>query len=147
MKCPGCGKDIDESRFPGGLAYCPYCGQELKVSQEGEQMLFCPYCGQKLSEPASFCPHCGKRLVLAEAKLARLKVIKDFMERTAKPIARLIKTARNPFSRKRKIGKLYQQWAEYASLPPEEIPPTDVPKEVPAEDKTKKDDSDTSESA
>lgn len=30
MKCPNCGKDIEEKR---GISYCPYCGQSLEARE------------------------------------------------------------------------------------------------------------------
>lgn len=139
MKCPSCDRDIDESVFPPGLAYCPFCGQELKpVSEDKAQLLFCPYCGQRLSDQTTFCPHCGKKLILAETKLDIHDIQqmgKDFIEKKAKPIAKAI---RNKFGRERKTRKLYQQWAEYDALPPEEIPSMDTLKQMSAEKKIKK---------
>ena len=46
----------------------------------------------------------------------------DFMENTAKPLAKKIK---NIFGRERKMQKLYKQWAQFSDLPPEEIPSID----------------------
>jgi len=134
MKCPSCGKDIDESRFSPDLTYCPYCGQDLKAVGETGRLLFCPYCGQELSAQTNFCPHCGKKLTLAEKPTGQLRG-KAFIERTAKPIAKAI---RNTFGRERKIRKLYNQWAEYAQLPPDEIPSMDTLREMSADEKTKK---------
>jgi uncharacterized Zn finger protein (UPF0148 family) len=94
MKCPHCGNEIDESRFPAGLSFCPYCGDSLPAGeQEEDKLLFCPYCGQELFARTMYCPHCGKELAPAEA------------------------TA----SKDRKIKKLYKQWAEHSDLPPEEL--------------------------
>ena len=45
----------------------------------------------------------------------------------AKP---LVKKIRNSFGRERKIKKLYEQWAEYSELPPEEIPTIDDLKQM-----------------
>ena len=139
MKCPSCDRDIDESVFPPGLAYCPFCGQELKLASEDKaRLLFCPYCGQRLADQTHFCPHCGKKLILAETKLDIHDIQqmgKDFFEKKAKPIAKAI---RNKFGRERKMRKLYQQWAEYDALPPEEIPSMDTLKQMSAEKKIKK---------
>jgi predicted amidophosphoribosyltransferase len=134
MKCPSCAKDIDESRFSLTLVYCPYCGQELKAAGEAGRLLFCPYCGQELSAQTNFCPHCGKELLPAE-KPAWQPRGKAFIERTAKPIAKAI---RNTFGRERKIRKLYQQWAEFSNLPPEEIPSMDDLREMSDEKRSKK---------
>lgn len=110
MKCPNCGKDL--SAFSQGSAYCPYCGQALG-DQDTNRLLFCPYCGQELTAAAEFCPHCGKNLVPAKAKPPFRP------ERVAVTIARSIK---GRFGRERKIKKLFQHWAEYDQLPPEEVP-------------------------
>ncbi|MEE8194426.1 MAG: zinc ribbon domain-containing protein [Dehalococcoidales bacterium] len=110
MKCPNCSKDL--SAFSQGSAYCPYCGQALG-DQDTNRLLFCPYCGQELSAPADFCPHCGKNLVPTKAKPPFRP------ERVAATIARSLK---GRFGRERKIKKLFQHWAEYDQLPPDEIP-------------------------
>jgi DNA-directed RNA polymerase subunit RPC12/RpoP len=134
MKCPSCGKDIDESRFSKDLTYCPHCGQDLKAAGETGRLLFCPYCGQELSAQTNFCPNCGKKLLLDEKPTGRLRA-KAFIERTAKPIAKAI---RNTFGRERKVRKLYKQWAEFSNLPPEEIPSMDNLRDISVEKKTKK---------
>lgn len=110
MKCPSCGKDL--SAFAQGSAYCPYCGRALG-GQDTNRLLFCPYCGQELLVQADFCPHCGKNLAGSGAKPSLRP------ERVAATIARSLK---GRFGRERKIKKLYQHWAEYDQLPPEEIP-------------------------
>ncbi len=131
MKCINCNREIDRSQFPDDLAYCPYCGQEMGAASIGIKFQFCPYCGKKLSEQSSFCPHCGKKLMNAEAKsslsdIHSLRDVqqagKDFIDNTAKPLA---KKVRNMFGRERKIKKLYEQWAEFSDLPPEEVPTID----------------------
>ena len=124
MKCPSCGKVIDESRFSADLTYCPHCGQDMKTASNARRLQFCPYCGQKLSAQTNFCPQCGKKLILEEQPTKR-KIYQTsiaFIERTTKPIAKAI---RDTFGRERKIRKLYEQWAEFSSLPPEEIPSMD----------------------
>ncbi len=110
MKCPNCDKDL--SAFSQGSAYCPYCGQALG-GQDTNRLLFCPYCGQELTATADFCPHCGKNLAPTKAKPPFRP------ERVAVTIARSIK---GRFGRERKIKKLFQHWAEYDQLPPDEIP-------------------------
>ena len=130
MKCQSCGKDIDKSAFPGELVFCPYCGDKLNTGK----MQFCPYCGQKLEAAANFCPHCGKKLASATTKTGGTggEESKDFLEDAAKSIARGI---RNTFGRERKVRKLYQQWAEFSDLPPEEVPSIDELKKISAEEK------------
>ena len=128
MKCQSCGKEIDRSAFPGELTFCPYCGGKLSEAT----MQFCPYCGQKLEAQANFCPHCGKKLASAGVKAGGEE--KDFLEDTARSIAKKI---RNSFGRERKIRKLYQQWAEFSDLPPEEVPTVDDLRQMSAEEKAK----------
>ena len=89
MRCPGCGKNIDESILPPPLTYCPYCGQNLKASSTErviEGILFCPYCGKELPGKVSFCPYCGAEL----AKYITIDYDKlkegESTERGAKPI-------------------------------------------------------------
>ncbi len=135
MKCPGCGKEIDESRFPGGLAYCPYCGQELNTAQAEEQLMFCPYCGQELTQPAKFCPHCGRNLAPSGARSTpkdTAKMLNDIATSVAGRVKLIAKATKGRFGQERKLKKLYQQWTEYASLPPEEVPPTLVSKQEPS---------------
>ena len=136
MKCLNCSREIDKSLFPEDLAFCPYCGQEMGSASIGIKLQFCPYCGKKLTEQTSFCPHCGKKLLSTEPKssiygIHDLKDIqqagKDFIDNRAKP---LVKKIRNSFGRERKIKKLYEQWAEYSELPPEEIPTIDDLKQM-----------------
>jgi len=131
VKCPNCGRDIDKSAFAPGLTYCPYCGYNLQSSSEGaetDRMLFCPYCGQELISQANFCHHCGKKLMPTEKKFPGRQKGKHLLERTAKPVAKAI---RGTSGQKRKIRKLYKQWAEYAELPREEIPPPETLREMP----------------
>jgi DNA-directed RNA polymerase subunit RPC12/RpoP len=141
MKCLNCSREIDKSHFPEDLAYCPYCGEEMGSASIGIKFQFCPYCGKKLSEQTSFCPHCGKRLLDTESKsgifdIHSLKDVqqsgKDFIDNTAKPLA---KKVRNLFGRERKIKKLYEQWAEFSELPPEEVPTIDDLKQMSAAEK------------
>ena len=128
MKCQSCGKEIDRSVFPGELTFCPYCGDKLSEAK----MQFCHYCGDKLEAAANFCPRCGKKLSAVKAKEGGEE--KDFLEDTAKTIARKI---RNTFGHERKIKKLYQQWAEFSDLPPEEVPTIDELKRISAEEKAR----------
>ena len=130
MKCPSCNKDIDESIFSPDLTFCPYCGEKLEVTG----LQFCPYCGQKLTIRSSFCPHCGKKLAFAEGKADGEQLVKDFIQEKAKTAAKAI---RNTFGRERKIKKLYQQWAEFSNLPPEEVPTIEELKKMSAEEKAK----------
>ncbi|MFH1662751.1 MAG: zinc ribbon domain-containing protein [Chloroflexota bacterium] len=145
MKCLNCSREIDKSLFPEDLTYCPYCGQEMGSASIGEKLRFCPYCGKKLTDQTSFCPHCGKKLVSVGAKggkhdIHSLEDIQqagmDFIDKTAKPIAKKI---RNTFGRERKVRKLYQQWAEFSNLPPEEIPSIEELKNMSAEEKARED--------
>jgi predicted amidophosphoribosyltransferase len=140
MKCPSCGKVIDESRFTADLTYCPHCGQDIKAAGDASRLQFCPYCGQKLTTQTNFCPQCGKKLTLekpsAERTICRTSIA--FIERTTKPIAKAI---RSTFGRERKIRKLYEQWAEFSSLPPEEIPSMDDLKDKSSEKKERDQDS------
>ena len=155
MKCLNCSREIDKSLFPENLAFCPYCGQEMGFASIGVKLQFCPYCGKKLTEQTSFCPHCGKKFLSAEPKsgiysIHDLKDIqqagKDFIDNKAKPLARKV---RNAFGRERKIKKLYEQWAEYSELPPEEIPSIDDLKQMSDTEKARQhkpvDDSDEEE--
>ena len=125
MKCPHCGNEIDESRFPAGLSFCPYCGDSLPAGeQEEDKLLFCPYCGQELFAHTQYCPHCGKELAPAtapspaaadaDADAPKLHETKEFIGRAASSI-------KGTFSKDRKIKKLYKQWAEHSDLPPEEL--------------------------
>ena len=142
MKCQNCGKEIDGSLFSPDLTYCPYCGQEMRAAGEAGRLQFCPYCGQKLLAQTNFCPHCGKKLLPAETKPAGEQTYKDLIEEKAKLVEEKAKTVakaiRNTFGRERKIRKLYKQWAEFAELPPEEIPSMDTLKQMSAEEKAKK---------
>jgi len=125
MRCPHCGRDIDESTFPPPLSYCPYCGQNL-ISTEGasESMHFCPHCGKELPGRVSFCPYCGGEVARRiTAPYARPEDIEP-TERRAIPIV-------EPPEQKKKSGKLYKQWMKFANLPPEATPSTETPKEKP----------------
>lgn len=130
MKCLNCGKDIDESHFPSGLAYCPYCGQDLASSREGpdtDRLLFCPYCGQELIGRTNFCPHCGKELLLPSKAPAGKHEAMELIGHAAD-------TIKSTFGQERKLKKLYKQWSEHAGLPDEEIPALlETAREVPAE--------------
>jgi predicted RNA-binding Zn-ribbon protein involved in translation (DUF1610 family) len=136
MQCPNCGRNIDESLFPESLAFCFYCGQDLKpVSHETERLDFCPYCGRELPEQTSFCPHCGKQLKVNEKRLSAQKLSKVFLERATRP---LIKAVRDAFSSEKKTRKLFQQWSEYAELPPKEVPSMEALREMPEGMETKR---------
>ena len=54
---------------------------------------------------------------------------KDLIDNTAKPLA---KKVRSVFGRERKVKKLYEQWAQFSELPPEEVPSIDELKEMSA---------------
>jgi len=130
MRCPNCGKDIDESLFLPPLTYCPYCGQNLEASgreQASKEILFCPYCGKELSGKVNFCPYCGrevaKRITTREEEQEASKPA-DFR---AKPIKSIIKI---PISMRRQ-DKLYKQWTKYADLPPEDVPSGEIPRDMP----------------
>ena len=137
MKCPSCNKDIDESIFSPDLTFCPYCGEKLEVTG----LQFCPYCGQKLTTRSNFCPHCGKKLSLSDRRPDGEQLVKDFIQEKAKTVEEKAKTAakaiRNTFGRERKIKKLYQQWAEFSNLPPEEVPTIEELKKMSAEEKAR----------
>ena len=143
MKCLNCSREIDKSLFPEDLTYCPYCGEEMGSASIGVKLQFCPYCGKKLTEQTSFCPHCGKKLFSIESKggmpdIHNLKDIqqtgKDFIANTAKPLA---KKVRSVFGRERKVKKLYEQWARFSELPPEEVPSIDELEEMSAAKKAR----------
>ena len=143
MKCLNCSREIDKSLFPEDLTYCPYCGEEMGSASIGVKLQFCPYCGKKLTEQTSLCPHCGRKLFSIESKggmpdIHNLKNIqqagKDFIDNTAKPFA---KKVRSVFGRERKVKKLYEQWAQFSELPPEEIPSIDELKEKSVAEKTR----------
>jgi len=135
MKCLNCSREIDKLLFLEDLTYCPYCGEEMGSASIGVKLQFCPYCGKKLTEQTSFCPHCGKKLFPIDSKggmpdIHKLKDIrqagKDLIDNTAKPLA---KKVRSVFGRERKVKKLYEQWAQFSELPPEEVPSIDELKE------------------
>lgn len=126
MRCPHCGRDIDESTFPPPLSYCPYCGENLSGTEEAtEGMLFCPHCGKELPGRVNFCPYCGGEI--ARRITAPPHMLEDSQpaEYRAKPIIEV------PPERKKKIDKLHKQWMKYANLPPEAAPSTETPKEKP----------------
>jgi len=127
MKCPHCSKDIDESLFHSPLIYCTYCGSNLKVSDtEGAtEVVFCPHCGEELPSKVNFCPYCGVELTTPTTiRYDKQKVTKP-IEHRAKPIIA------SPPEQKRKADKLYKEWMKYANLPPEAIPSTGAPKDMP----------------
>lgn len=126
MRCPHCGRDIDESLFQPAPAYCPYCGQNLG-STEGasESMHFCPHCGKELPGRVNFCPYCGEEVARrTTTPYPGLEGIEP-AERRAKPIIE------PPPEQKKKTAKLYKQWMKYSNLPPEAIPSTETPREMP----------------
>lgn len=139
MKCPGCGQVIDETRFSADLTFCPHCGQNIKEARDTGRPQFCPYCGQKLETLTNFCPNCGKKLITAEKPAGHPAGGDTFIERTTKPIAKAI---RNTFGRERQIRKLYQQWAEFSNLPPDEVPSMDELRGMSATRKEREQDSD-----
>jgi DNA-directed RNA polymerase subunit RPC12/RpoP len=119
MKCSVCGKDIDRSRFPSNITFCPFCGDELHNAREDNAMQFCPYCGEKLIIQASFCSHCGKKLMTMDGNISLKKMdARTFIENAAKPV---VKSIKENLGSERKMKKLYKQWVEYSSLPPEQI--------------------------
>ena len=136
MKCPACGNNIDQERFSADLAFCPFCGDDIKAAAAKSHLAFCPYCGQKLDELTNFCPNCGKKLAAQDkpnkAPAAEHSLAESFIERTAKP---LVKSIRSSFGRERQIKKLYQQWAEFSDLPEEAIPSMDDLHEMSASQK------------
>jgi primosomal protein N' len=136
MKCPACGNVIDKARFSSDLTYCPHCGQDIKAAADTSRLHFCPYCGQKLASLTNFCPHCGKKLIL-EKKPAGHHARESLIERTAKPITKVI---RNTFGRERQIRKLYKQWAEFSNLPQEEIPSMEDLRDMSPPEKERKQD-------
>ena len=137
MKCYGCGREIDESRFPSGLGFCPYCGQEIKPAAEAGRLQFCPYCGKKLEALTNFCPHCGKRLI-QEEKTGEQTVYETKVKQGLSTAAKAIK---NTFRCEGQRKRLYRQWAEFSNLPPEEIPSNGELKRMSAARKDKKQDS------
>ena len=143
MKCLNCNREIDKSLFSENLTYCPYCGQEMGSASIGEKLQFCPYCGKKLTEQTNFCPHCGKKLSLTIGKADGEQLVKDFIVEKAKTVEEKAKTVakaiRNTLGRERKIKKLYQQWADFSDLPPEEVPTIEELKKMSAEEKASED--------
>lgn len=143
MKCLNCNHEVDKSLFTTDLTYCPYCGQEMGSASIGEKLKFCPYCGKKLTEQTSFCPHCGKKLSFSERRPDSEQLVKEFIGETAKTVEEKAKTVakaiRNTLGRERKIKKLYQQWAEFSNLPPEEVPTIEELKKMTAEEKSRED--------
>ena len=127
MRCPHCGRDIDESVFQPAPAYCPYCGQNLGSTEgAGESMLFCPHCGKELPGKVNFCPYCGEEVARHVTTPYPGLEDSELAERRAKPIIEL------PPEQKKKSAKLYKQWMKYANLPPEAVPSTETPRETPA---------------
>lgn len=139
MKCPSCNKDIDESVFSTDLTFCPYCGGKIETINKSARLQFCPYCGQKLTTQGNFCPNCGKMLSHADGKPDSEHLTKDFIGEGAKTVEKgaitVVRAIRNTFGRERKVRKLYQQWAEFSNLPPEEIPTIEELKDMSAEEK------------
>jgi len=126
MRCPHCGKDIDESTFPPPLSYCPYCGQNLSATEEAtESMHFCPHCGKELPGRVNFCPYCGGEVARHITAPSHMLEDSQPAEYGAKPIIEV------PPEQKKKKDKLYKQWIKFADLPPEAIPSTETPKEQP----------------
>lgn len=140
MKCPGCGKVIDETRYSADLIFCPHCGEDIKAASAASQLHFCPYCGQKQTSQSNFCPNCGKKLMHEEKPAAHAAQPpgESFMDRAVKPIA---KSIRNSFGRERQINKLYKQWAEFSNLPPDEVPSMDDLRNISSSRKNDKPDS------
>jgi hypothetical protein len=91
-------------------------------SKASTEVHFCPHCGRELSEQFAFCPHCGRGLRPAETKPRGYQDGLGFTRRIAKSAA---KATINLFSSRRKKRKLYQQWAEFSELPPDEVPSMD----------------------
>lgn len=132
MRCPKCGKDIDESLFVSPLTYCPYCGQNLETSggeDAGEEMLFCPYCGRELAGKVNFCPYCGRELVRQVTTYEDKQVDSKPADFEAEPsIETPSIEAPAP---KRRQDKLYKQWTKYADLSPEDTPSRGIPRVKP----------------
>ena len=119
MKCPSCGRDL--SAFSPDSPFCPYCGQGLE-SKASAEVHFCPHCGRELSEQFAFCPHCGRGLLSVQTKPGDYQKGVYSARRMAKST---VKAISNLFSNRRKKRKLYQQWAEFSELPPDEVPSMD----------------------
>lgn len=137
MRCPKCGKDIDESLFVSPLTYCPYCGQNLETSggeDAGEEMLFCPYCGRELAGKVNFCPYCGRELARQvttyEDKQVASKPTDFEAEPTIDALAIDAPAIEAP-APKRRQDKLYKQWTKYADLSPEDTPSRGIPRVKP----------------
>lgn len=127
MRCPKCGKDIDESLFVPPLTYCPYCGQNLETSsreEAGEEILFCPYCGKELVGKVSFCPYCGR-------ELARQLTTYEDKQVDSKPADFEAEPTIEAPAPKRRQDKLYKQWTKYADLSPEDTPSRGIPRVKP----------------
>jgi len=127
MKCPRCGRDIDESTFPPPLTYCPYCGQNLRAGSTAEptgDILFCPHCGKELPGKVNFCPYCGEEV--AGRTLTQYPGLEktEPTEYKTKPVVEV------PPEQKKKASKLYKQWVKFANLPPEAVPSIETPKET-----------------
>lgn len=124
MRCSNCRKDIDEEVFPPPLTYCPYCGLKLKDTgaEEADTMHFCPHCGKELPGKVSFCPYCGGDIGM------RRTTHYAGMEGSEPARHGGIPVIEVPPEERKKRDKLYKQWMKYADLPPEVVPPKDVPK-------------------
>ena len=107
---------------------CPKCGEYIDRSIFASDVTFCPYCGQELVPGARFCPNCGKKLSLKVKRLDSGSASgtadyqhtggPSFWRKTLDSTARLLTYL---FTSERKTRRLYDQWAEYADLSPEEI--------------------------
>lgn len=126
MDCPKCGEYIDRSIFASDVTFCPYCGQDLKQAPPPVTLSYCPYCGQELVPGARFCPNCGKKLSLKVKRQDGVLAVgtadyqggPPFWRKALDSTARLLTYL---FTSERKTRRLYDQWAEYADLSPEEI--------------------------
>ncbi len=143
MRCPKCGKDIDESLFVPPLTYCPYCGQNLETSggeEAGEEILFCPYCGKELAGKVKFCPYCGRELASQVTAYEDKQVDSKPADFEAEPAIEALAiealaieapvieaSAIEAPAPKRRQDKLYKQWTKYADLSPEDTPSRGIP--------------------
>jgi hypothetical protein len=50
----------------------------------------------------------------------------------------MVKAVRDAFSSEKKTRKLFQQWSEYAELPPEEVPSMEALREIPKVERAKR---------
>ncbi|MBA7695943.1 hypothetical protein ES703_104584 [subsurface metagenome] len=86
-------------------------------------MPYCSNCGNKVTSEILFCPQCGNKLTIPKAGVKGDKRDDYSTEAEAKKPETI--------PRGIKKNKLYRQWTEYAGLPPEEIPSTKPPREMP----------------